>query len=99
MINRCRENSKKHNKLIEKQIIIFDLKDLSYSLDFMALNTFRRTLAVDEAAYPERLHTLYMINTPFFFTTIWSMIRGWINPVTAAKIQMIGAFVLWASFV
>lgn len=91
MIQRCRANSKKHNKKIEKQIIVFDLQNLSYTLDFMALNAFRRTLAVDEIAYPERLQTLYMINTPIFFTTIWGMIRGWINPVTAAKIQIIGS--------
>jgi hypothetical protein len=76
MLNRCRINSKKHEKLIEKQIIIFDLKDLSYTLDFMALSTFRRTLAIDESAYPERLQTLYMINTPYFFCATWAMIRG-----------------------
>ena len=91
MINRCKMNSLKHNKKIEKQIIIFDLKDLSYTIDFMAMNTFRRTLQIDEASYPERLQTLYMINTPIFFTTIWSVVRRWIHPVTAAKIQMIGS--------
>jgi len=90
MIDRLQETSKRHGKLIEKQIIIFDLADLAYNLDFMALNVFRRTLVADEMFYPERLQTLYMINTPVFFTTIWAMIRRWINPVTAQKIRMIG---------
>jgi hypothetical protein len=84
-LNRCSEISK---KLIEKQVIVFDLKDLSYALDTTALNTFKRTLSVDEACYPERLKYLLMINTPFFFTAIWAMIKPWINQDTASKIRM-----------
>jgi len=90
MVDRLREASTKQGRLIEKQIIIFDLADLVYNLDFMAMNVFRRTLVADEMFYPERLQTLYMINAPGFFTTIWAMMRRWVNPVTAQKIRIIG---------
>jgi hypothetical protein len=76
---------------IEKQICIMNLKDLSYSLDTRALATFHKTLAIDQVYYPERLQYLFMINAPWFFTATWSMIKNWIDPVTADKIKILGS--------
>ena len=90
MITRLDKASIKHNKLIEKQVIVSDMKSVSMILDFMALRVFRRTLDIDESCYPERLKRLYMINAPYTFTTIWSMVRPWIDPVTVNKIKILG---------
>lgn len=90
MVNRLKQSSVRHGRQIEQQVIIMDMDHLSYTLDLTALATFRRTLAIDEAFYPERLKTLIMINVPWFFAGMWAVIRPWVDPVTAAKFQILG---------
>jgi hypothetical protein len=91
MLKRLEYASVKHSQPIEKQVIVFNLANMSYSVDTNAISVFRQTLAIDEAYYPERLHCLYMVNAPWFFTAIWSMIRPWLDPITANKIRILGA--------
>jgi len=91
MMTRMKKASTKHGKLIEKQVIVFDMKSVSMVADFMALRVFRRTLDVDQACYPERLRKMFLINAPFTFTAIWSLVSPWIDPHTANKIKIVGA--------
>jgi hypothetical protein len=91
MIGRLKRASEKYGRNIEKQVIVMDMKNLSMSIDFMALRVFKRTLVVDEACYPERLETLYMINAPFTFSVVWAMIKPWIDPVTVNKFKILGS--------
>lgn len=39
------------------------------------------------------LHTgkFYIINAPYIFTTVWSVIKGWLDPVTVEKIKILGS--------
>ena len=90
-VRRMHFYSKKFGHLVESQIIVFNLANLSYALDTNALSAFRKTLAIDQDYYPERLHTLFMINAPWFFTAVWAIISPWIDPVTANKIKIIGS--------
>ncbi len=83
--------SKKLNKPIEKQVLIFDMSHLCYSLDFMSMNVMRRVLSIDQAMYPERLKYMFFINAPFFFTAIWAAFKPFIDPVTVDKIKIIGS--------
>ena len=87
---RCKRASEYYGKNITKQVVVFNMKDISYALDTVALQVFKRTLEIDEAYYPERLEVLYMINAPWFFSTIWNMIKGWLDPVTAKKMVILG---------
>jgi len=32
-----------------------------------------------------------MINAPYTFTTIWAMVKPWLDPSTAKKIKIIGS--------
>jgi len=32
----------------------------------------------------------YIINAPYLFTAMWNGIKGWLNEVTAAKIEVLG---------
>ena len=90
MITRLKKASIKHNKLIEKQVVVNDMKSVSMSLDFMALRLFRRTYEVDASCYPERVKAIYMIKAPYTFTTIWSVVKPWIDQITAKKIKIVG---------
>lgn len=91
MIRRLQNASARHGRPIEKQVIVMDMKNVSMSMDFMALRVFKRTVVIDEACYPERLETLFMINAPFTFSVLWAMIRPWIDPVTVSKFKILGS--------
>lgn len=91
MIRRLNNASLRHNKQIEKQVIVMDMKNVALTPDAMAIRVFRRTVVIDEAAYPERLETLYMINAPFTFSIMWALIKPWIDPVTVQKFQIVGS--------
>ena len=38
--------------------------------------------------YPETMGKFYIINSPWMFSTVWSVIKGWLDPVTVAKINI-----------
>jgi hypothetical protein len=44
---------------------------------------------IDSTYYPERLGDLYVINAPWIFPVIWAIVKGWIDPVTRAKIHIV----------
>jgi hypothetical protein len=83
--------SKQFNRPIEKQVIVFNLESLSYSLDTRSLSVFRRIISCDQDFYPERLKHFFVINAPWYFTAIWSVVKPWIDPVTREKMQIIGS--------
>mmetsp|Transcript_18478 Transcript_18478/g.34515 ORF Transcript_18478/g.34515 Transcript_18478/m.34515 type:complete len:293 (-) Transcript_18478:334-1212(-) len=91
MIKRLEAASIKHGRDIEKQVIVFNLANLNYSIDLNAMSTFKQTVVIDEAYYPERLQHFFMINAPWFFTAIWAMLKPFIDPVTASKIIIVGS--------
>ena len=41
--------------------------------------------------YPERLGRLYLINAPWGFSTVFSVVKGWLDPITVEKIHVLGA--------
>jgi hypothetical protein len=90
MVRRLKKSSEKHDRYIGKQVVVFDLKDLVYSVDLSAFHVLRKTIAIQEAYYPERLKTLFIINAPIYFTALAAVVRPWLDPVTAAKIQVLG---------
>ena len=65
MEKRLHFQSVKHGKPIGKQVLVFNLENLSYAVDTNAMSTFRQTVAIDEAFYPERLQYFFMINAPW----------------------------------
>ena len=40
-----------------------------------------------EANYPESLGTVLVYKAPWIFNTIWSIIKGWLDPVVAGKVH------------
>jgi hypothetical protein len=90
MMRRLNHASIKYNKPIDKQVLVFDMSQLSYSVNITALQAFRQTLYIDQNYYPERLHIFFIINTPWFFSPLWSLIKPFIDPVTADKIHLLG---------
>jgi hypothetical protein len=91
MVKRMETQSARLGRNIDRQVIVFNMKNLTYSLDPSAVNTFIRTVKVDQTMYPQRLETLFIINSPWFFRAIWAVISPWVDPITAAKIKILGS--------
>ena len=87
---KCEEASIKFNKYIGKQTIIMDMKGMSFWPRAGGVAVFKRILMIDSKYYPETLNKHFIINAPWVFTGVWSMIRPWLDPVTAAKISVMG---------
>lgn len=91
MVRRLKNASLRHESQIDKQVIVMDMRNVVMTPDFMATRVFHRTVVIDEACYPERLHTLFMINAPYTFSILWALIKPWIDPVTVEKFKILGS--------
>ena len=45
---------------------------------------------ISQDNYPEQLGQLCVVNAPWSFTTVWSVIKGFLDEKTRAKIQIVG---------
>jgi hypothetical protein len=75
-----------HGHAVEQQVVIMDLKGLSFKIDFTALGVFKRTIDIDQKYYPERLGKLFMINAPWIFKSYWAVIKHFVDARTKAKV-------------
>jgi len=65
--------------------LIFDMQGfLMANMDFPLVKFLAETL---QNHYPEVLHNVCVIDAPWIFQTCWSIIKGWLDPVVASKIQ------------
>ncbi|KAJ5949367.1 hypothetical protein N7454_000951 [Penicillium verhagenii] len=70
---------------VETATIIFDMTDFSISnMDYAPVKFMIKCF---EANYPESLGTVLIHKAPWLFSSIWSIIKGWLDPVVAAKIH------------
>lgn len=44
------------------------------------LNMLRSLTDMDQKAYPERLGKLFIVNSPYVFVKVYSMIKKWLDP-------------------
>ena len=76
-----------------KQVYIIDLSQLSLS-SLMARSSVRTmTTAIVSGAnnfYPECLWKMFIVNAPFIFRSVYSMLSPFIHPVTKEKINILG---------
>ncbi|KAJ4303886.1 hypothetical protein N0V88_001484 [Collariella sp. IMI 366227] len=69
----------------EKACLIFDLT--GFGLKNMDFHVVKFLVQVFEARYPEYLGVVLVHNAPFIFWGIWKMIKPWLDPVIASKIN------------
>lgn len=67
-----------------------DLKNVGVS-QFWKVSTYvQQASNIGQHYYPETMGKFYIINSPYIFTTVWSVIKGWLDPVTVEKIKILG---------
>jgi len=62
----------------------FSNKNIDFNHTFNMINVFQNY-------YPERLGICFVINAPWFFGTIWKIVKPWLDKITASKIFFLDA--------
>jgi hypothetical protein len=83
--------SRKTGHLLETCCTIMDLKGVGITKAPQVYNYVKQVSGLSQNYYPERLGRLYMINAPWGFSTVWGVIKGWLDPVTVQKINVLGS--------
>ncbi|CAI7823644.1 unnamed protein product, partial [Closterium sp. NIES-54] len=84
----CSLAAKRH---IDQTTSILDVAEMgmkNFSAD--ARNFLAMVSKVDGDNYPETLNRLFVVNAGFAFRSLWSGIKGMLDPKTASKIQVLG---------
>ena len=69
--------------------VVMDLEGLSRATcNSKVLAIIQHQSRVDALCFPEILGRCLIINAPSFFSLIWSIIRRWLDPRTASKIEI-----------
>lgn len=77
-------------------VCVMDLANLSMSqLNSNAMSITKEQSAIDSLCFPETLNKMFIINSPIFFTASWKIIRGWLDPRTAGKVEVISSRKSW----
>lgn len=73
-------------------LCVLDLAGLTTAqLTSRALAIIKEQSAIDSVCFPETMHKMLIVNSPTFFTATWRIIKGWLDPRTAAKIEVISS--------
>jgi hypothetical protein len=81
--------SRKAGYLLETCCTIMDMKGVSVGSISQVYSHLQKASALSQNYYPERLGRLYIINAPWAFKYVWTVIKGWLDPVTVQKIQIL----------
>jgi len=82
--------SRKAGYLLETCCTITDMKGVGIMKAPQVYGYVKQVSAMSQNYYPERLGRLYIINAPWGFGTVWSVVKGWLDPVTVEKIHVLG---------
>jgi hypothetical protein len=83
--------SRKSGTLLETCCTIMDLKGVGLTKAPQVYSYVKQASALSQNYYPERLGRLYLINAPWGFSTVWGVVKGWLDPVTVQKIHVLGS--------
>jgi len=73
-------------------ITVMDLENLGIAqINQRCLSIIKTQCAIDSLCFPETLDRFVIINAPRFFTATWSLVKGWLDARTVAKIEIISS--------
>lgn len=77
---------------IDKIVVVMDCKGMGFhQLYLPALQLIKGVSEMDQEFYPERLAKLYVVNAPWMFTSIWNVIKLWLDDNMLSKISILGS--------
>ncbi|KAI5449867.1 cytosolic factor, phosphatidylinositol/phosphatidylcholine transfer protein [Naganishia albida] len=76
--------------LVETSCTIMDLHNVGLSSFYRVKDYVSAASAIGQNYYPETMGKFYIINAPYLFSTVWSLIKPWLDEVTVSKISILG---------
>lgn len=83
--------SRKTGSLLETCCTVMDLKGVGISSVPSVYGYVKQASAMSQNYYPERLGKFYLINAPWGFSSVFSVVKGFLDPVTVQKIHVLGS--------
>ncbi|KAI1612503.1 CRAL-TRIO domain-containing protein [Exophiala viscosa] len=83
--------SRKAGKLLETCCTIMDMKGVGVTKIPSVYGYLKSVSAISQDYYPERLGRLYIINAPWGFSSVFSVVKSFLDPITVAKIHVLGS--------
>lgn len=83
--------SRKAGKLLETCCTIMDLKGVGITKVSSVYGYVKQASSISQDHYPERLGKLYLINAPWGFSSVFGVVKAWLDPVTVSKIHVLGS--------
>ncbi|OCH86026.1 hypothetical protein OBBRIDRAFT_821263 [Obba rivulosa] len=76
---------------VETSCTILDLQNVSLSQFYRVKDYVMAATAIGQDRYPECMGKFYIINAPWAFSTVWALIKPWLDEVTVSKIDILGS--------
>ncbi|KAJ7237007.1 CRAL-TRIO domain-containing protein [Mycena rebaudengoi] len=76
---------------VETSCTILDLHNVSLSNFYRVKDYVMQASSIGQDRYPECMGKFYIINAPFMFSTVWMIIKPWLDEVTVSKIDILGS--------
>jgi len=75
---------------VETVCTILDLNGVSLTNFYRVKDYVMKAASIGQDRYPECMGKFFIINAPWAFSAVWSIIRPWLDEVTVSKIDIIG---------
>lgn len=95
--DRLRAQKKENDKFKRFEcVIVLDLAHLTTTqLGSRALAIIKEQSKIDSLCFPETMSKMVIVNAPVFFAASWRLIKGWLDPRTTSKIDVISSRTSW----
>ncbi|KAH9065111.1 CRAL-TRIO domain-containing protein [Lactarius deliciosus] len=76
---------------VETFCTILDLQGASLTNFYRVKDYVLEASKIGQDRYPEIMGKFYIINAPWAFSAVWSVIKPWLDEVTVSKIEIVGS--------
>eukprot|EP00298_Acanthocystis_sp_HF-20_P021341 c27635_g1_i1.p1 GENE.c27635_g1_i1~~c27635_g1_i1.p1 ORF type:complete len:234 (+),score=74.09 c27635_g1_i1:32-703(+) len=78
---------KQLNNPLDKVVLVFDLS--GFTLQCMDYDVVKQLITILTKYYPESLELALLVNSSSLFSGCWTVIKPWLDPVTAEKVKFV----------
>ncbi|KZT62209.1 hypothetical protein CALCODRAFT_426747 [Calocera cornea HHB12733] len=75
---------------VETSCTIMDLQNVGLTQFYQVKDYIAQATRIGQDRYPECMGKFYIINAPWVFSTVWMVIKPWLDEVTVNKISILG---------
>ena len=76
---------------VETSCTVLDLQGVSLTNFYRVKDYVSQAASIGQDRYPETMGRFFIVNAPWGFSTVWSLIKPWLDPATVAKIDILGS--------